>query len=257
MTRNRQRGAVTGHRLAPHAASHLLRSLLCLAMCLGAAGGAYAAEATPGTTLHTFDFTGQRSLSAYEWLAHQAFRLEKHADDRARIELYHADDALHLKVKKPAFGLIVHEQDITGARHVRLHWGVSDYPEGASYEHGVDNEAIMVYVFFGHERLPSGEIFVPDSPYFIGFYLCQPGTDQAEQPYVGHHYKKTGRYVCVDHPPEGETAVTTIDLASEFARSFGLEAVPTVSGISIEVDTTDAKNDGKAAAFLQRIEFLE
>ena len=256
-TADRHLGAVTLHRTLPGAGALLTGTLFWLALCLGAASGAGATDAAAGATIHAFEFTGERSLTAYEWLAYRAFRLEKHAEDRDRIELYHADDALHLKVKKPAFGLIVHEQDIPGARYVRLEWGVSDYPDGASYEHGVDNEAIMVYVFFGHERLPSGEIFVPDSPYFIGFYLCQPGSDRTEQPYVGHHYKKTGRYICVDHPPEGKAAVTLLDLEEEFVRSFGLETVPAVSGISIEVDTTDSKNDGRAASFLQRIEFLE
>ncbi len=40
-------------------------------------------------------------------------------------------------------------------------------------------------------------------------------------------------------------------------KSFGLDTVPMVSGISIEVDTADAMNDGKAAAFVERIDFLE
>ena len=58
------------------------------------------------------------------------------------------------------------------------------------------------------------------------------------------------------HPPSGGKVVTRLDLGAGFCKSFGLDFVPTVSGISIEVDTTHALNDGKAAAFLQRIEFL-
>ena len=114
------------------------------------------------------------------------------------VEFFRSNGALHIVAKEPAFGIAVKQVDVPAAKTLRLHWGVSDYPEGVSYQHGVDNEAIMVYVFFGHKRLPSGEIFVPDSPYFIGFYLCPPDSDVTEQPYKGHHYEKTGRYICVD-----------------------------------------------------------
>ena len=203
------------------------------------------------------DFANEEDLSAYEWFHRSDFELEKDADESDRIEFFRADGALHIIAKEPAFGIAVKQVDVPAAKTLRLHWGVSDYPEGVSYQHGVDNEAIMVYVFFGHKRLPSGEIFVPDSPYFIGFYLCPPNSDVTEQPYKGHHYQKTGRYVCVDHPPEGVVAVNEVDLYEEFRKSFGIKGDLPVSGISIEVDTRDADNDGYAAAFLQRLEFLK
>jgi len=38
----------------------------------------------------------------------------------------------------------------------------------------------MVYVFFGHEKYSSGSMFVPDSPYFIGFFLCPNESDRLE-----------------------------------------------------------------------------
>ncbi len=203
------------------------------------------------------DFANEENLSAYEWLHKSDFELEKDAEDSDKIEFYRADGALHIRTREPAFGMAVRSMNVYGTTILRLYWGVSDYPEGVSYQHGIDNEAIMVYVFFGQERLPSGEIFVPDSPYFIGLYLCPQGTDALEQPYKGHHYEKTGRYICVDHPAEGVVAVNEVDLAEEFRKSFGRDADLPVSGISIEVDTTDAENDGHAAAFLQRLEFLK
>lgn len=206
---------------------------------------------------YRFDFAGEPGVPTEAWMADRDFRLEHDAKKPDKIHLAQSDGALHINVNKKSFGIILHEQDVPGAKHVHLHWGVSAYPEGASYEHGIDNEAIMVYVFFGHEKMSSGSLFIPDSPYFIGFFLCPPGSDALGQPYVGHHYQKTGRYICVDHPPSGEKVLTRLDLAAEFRKSFGLEAVPMVSGISIEVDTTDAMNDGTAAAFLERIDFLE
>lgn len=207
--------------------------------------------------VYRVDFAGQPGVSTYSWLEDRNFLLEHDAKEPSRIRLQHYGEALHIQVNQPSFGLLIHEQDVPDVNHVHLHWGVSSYPEGASYEQGVDNEAIMVYVFFGHEKLPSGSLIVPDSPYFIGFFLCPPDPDELEQPYVGHHYKKTGRYICVDHPPAGQKVVTQLDLESAFRKSFGLDFVPMVSGFSIEVDTTDSLNDGKAAAFVQRIEFLK
>jgi hypothetical protein len=206
--------------------------------------------------IHRFDFGADPNTPARNVLEGRSFAVKKDATDGDKIHLYHTADALHIQVNSPSFGMIAHEQDIPGANHVRLHWGISSYPQGASYEHGIDNEAIMVYVFFGHEKYSSGSMFVPDSPYFIGFYLCSKESDRMEQPYAGHYYKKTGSFICVDHPGEGTTAVSEVNLAEEFKKSFGLTAIPAVSGISIEVDTTASKNDGKAAAFLQRIEFL-
>ena len=229
-------------------------------LCISAVAGAMppvAESGAPGELIHHFDFAGEESLPARAWLESQDFLLKQHATHSDKIDLYHAEGALHVRAKEAAFGLILHELDINGANHVRMHWGVSTYPAGASYQHGIDNEAIMVYVFFGDAKIPSGSIFIPDSPYFIGFFLCPPGSDNIEQPYVGHHYKKSGRYICVDHPPSGATIVTELDLAQEFIKSFGRQEVPAVSGISIEVDTTDSGNDGKAAAFLKRIEFLQ
>ena len=208
-------------------------------------------------TALVLDFAREENLSAYDWFHESDFELKEDADERDKIEFFRADGALHIRTREPAFGMAVRRVDVPQASSLRLHWGVLDYPEGVSYQHGVDNEAVMVYVFFGHERLPSGEIFVPDSPYFIGFYLCPPDSDEVEQPYKGHHYKKTGRYICVDHPPEGVVAVSQVDLDGEFRRSFGMDADLPVSGISIEIDTTDAENDGHAAAFLQRLEFLK
>ena len=225
--------------------------------CLSTIAVVIASPSNASEVIHQFEFGGEPGAPARNVLASRNFVLKQDAEDEHKINLYHADDALHIQVTKPAFGIFLHEEDIPEARHVRLHWGVSTYPKGASYEHGIDNEAIMVYVFFGHEKQSSGSMFVPDSPYFIGFFLCPEGSDQVEQPYAGHYYKKTGRYICVDHPGEGLTAISEVSLAEEFRKSFGLDSVPPVSGISIEVDTTSSENDGKAASFLQRIEFLK
>lgn len=219
-------------------------------------GMAFASSSMPGEVIHLIEFGGEPNTSPRDLLASRSFVLEHDAKDGDKINLYHTEDALHIQVNNPSFGILIHEKDIPEANHLRLHWGVSEFPEGASYEHGIDNEAIMVYVFFGHETYSSGSMFVPDSPYFIGFFLCTDGADKLEQPYAGHYYKKTGRFVCVDHPGQGKAVISDVNLEDEFRKSFGLNTVPPVSGMSIEVDTTASGNDGKAASFLKRIEFL-
>ena len=97
-----------------------------------AAAAAISAEDAP---LHLFEFEEPPSKPVYEWLAEQDFLLERHAANRKRIELYHADGAMHVRVKRPSFGLVVHELDVPQARHLELSWGISKYPAGASYQH--------------------------------------------------------------------------------------------------------------------------
>jgi hypothetical protein len=226
------------------------RALGCLALLLPLMG---LASEEP---LYRFDFAGDGSLDVRDHLEAEGFELKHDMKDEDKISLLHKEGALHLHTQDSAFGMMFHEAEVHDARRLRLHWGIGDYPEGASYEHGVDNEALMVYVFFGHEKFSSGSLLLPKSPYFIGFYLCAAGTDDLEAPYRGNHYEKTGRFICVDHPREGSETVTEVDLHDEFRKSFGLNRAPSVSAISIEVDTTDSANDGHAAAFLRAMEFL-
>ncbi len=238
--------------------ARLRRNLLPFIVTLLAASPCgWAGEPGPDAVLRTFDFGGSPHPEPIDWLEDLRFELKHHFTDSGKIELSRRADGLHVRTRKKAFGIMLHEEDIPGARHLRLHWGVSDYPDGASWERGVDDEAIMVYVFFGHETFDSGSFIIPDSPYFLGFFLCAPGTDRLEKPYEGRYFHKSGRYICVDHPEPGVAAVSEVDLAEEFRSTFGLDTVPTVSGISIEVDTTHERNDGYAAAFISRLEFLE
>jgi len=235
-----------------------LAALLAAAL-LGPPAASLAGDAMPGVddeVLHAHDLGGDGQTPPRKLLDLRGFDLEHDIKNEGVIALAHRDGALHIQTREQAFGIMLHEEDIHGAGRLRLHWGVSDYPEGAAYEHGVDNEAIMVYVFFGHEKFSSGSMFVPDAPYFIGFYLCRDGADELEVAYEGHYYEKSGRYICVAHPGEGRKVVTEIDLHEEFRKSFGLDRAPSISAVSVEVDTTDSANDGHAAAFIERLEFL-
>jgi hypothetical protein len=46
-------------------------------------------------------------------------------------------------------------------------------------------------------------------------------------------------------------------LFDAFKRYFQKDQVPSISGVALEIDTTSAADDGRAAAFIHSIEFFE
>jgi hypothetical protein len=132
---------------------------------------------------------------------------------------------------------------------IEIDWGMNKFPEGASYERGIRNEAIM-----GDERFSSGSFFIPRSPYFIGLYLCH-GDDRIHHPYIGAYYKKTDRYVCGARPAVGETVTTRFNLLEAYRSYFDMERDddPFISGLAIALDTRKASDDGSSSAFIKEI----
>jgi hypothetical protein len=142
--------------------------------------------------------------------------------------------------------------NIKNARKARITWGVNTFPKNASYEKGIRNEALMVYVYYGREMLHSGNLFIPKSPYFLGFYLNK--SDTIGKCYTGKYFKISGRFVCVGNPAINETVISEFDLEEGFKKAFGKEkTVPSISGIGLEVETTKT---GDAKAFIKKIEIL-
>jgi hypothetical protein len=137
---------------------------------------------------------------------------------------------------------------------IRIEWGVDAFPPGASYENGVRSESVMIYVFFGKERISSGSLLIPDSPYFLGLFLCESGkTDKA---FTGRFFQAGGRYICLDRPPLGKLITSEYPIADAFRRIFGKAEAPDISGLGISIDTSSAKGKGTAKAFVRKIEFL-
>ena len=98
-------------------------------------------------------------------------------------------------------------------------------------------------------------MLVPDSPYFIGLFLCQ--TDPIGRPYKGRYFKAGGRYVCVDRAKAGESVTTEFAIDKAFKSYFGLGKTPDISGVGIAIDTDSAKGKGTAKSFIREIEFLK
>lgn len=219
-------------------------------------GGETARADTASRQSYLVDFSDHAAGSVEEWLKTKGFVPEKDARRRDRFGLSADEHGLAIQAERRLFGVLTNERvDVPVVSGIEIVWGVTRYPKGASYERGVNNEAIMIYVFLGDERLPSGSFLIPDSPYFIALYLCRD--DRLNHPYVGNYFKKSGRFVCLDQPKPGETTVSRFDLLSAYRAYFDKEGDddPAVSGMAISVDTSKSGDGGKAGAFIKRVRF--
>jgi hypothetical protein len=227
-----------------------LRSVF-LAIAVGFAGAATADE---DKLVHVVRFTDYEIGTIDDWLLGKGFRFEQDAKRRDRIDFDIEDNALLIESNKRALGLMPNEAvNLQEFDYIEIDWGVNRHPRGASYEQGVRNEAIMAIVFLGDERHPSGSMFIPDSPYFVGLFLCS-GDDRVNHPYVGSYFKKNGRYVCLDRPGPGQLVRSRFDLLQAYRRFFDKEGDddPGISGIALGLDTKKSKG-GKASAFVREI----
>ena len=108
---------------------------------------------------------------------------------------------------------------------------------------------------FGKKKVSSGSILVPDSPYFIGLFLCEHG--RTDHPYTGRFFKAGGRYVCVSHAKVGEKVISEFDLGKAAEAYFKLHEVPPISGFAIAIDTDNAKGGATAKSWVRKIEYLQ
>ncbi len=211
-----------------------------------------------GKLVHVVRFTDYETGPVEDWLQGKGFQFKEDARRRDRIDLDVGEEGLILEAKRRAFGILMNESvNVPDFTYVEIDWGVAEFPKGASYEQGVRNEAIMVHMFMGDERQPSGSMFVPDSPYFVGLFLCH-GDDKLNHPYVGSYYKKGGRYVCLDRPAVGELVTTRFDLVEAYRTFFDKERDddPAISGMAVAVDTKKASASGRSSAFIREVRFF-
>jgi hypothetical protein len=211
----------------------------------------HAAAVKPDLVL---DFSGYTGGSVEDWLRGQRFTFEKGAKNRRLLQLSVANDTLTLETKGHLSGFILNEVDVEKAKRIRIAWGILQYPVDVSYHNQVNNEALMLYIFFGTEKVSSGHMLIPNSPYFIGLFLCQD--EQIDFPYKGRYFHAGGRFVCLGKPKPKETVVSEFDLDTAFKKYFGKSRTPGISGIGFGIDTSKAGKGGAAAAFIKSIEFM-
>lgn len=209
--------------------------------------------ATKEQVLFSLDFSGASNTSDIkEWLKKQGFEIQKDPSD---LTIYCDKGALVFDTKGQIFAyMLKSDMNITNAKKIRITWGVNSFPKNASYEKGINNESLMVYIYYGTNKLGSGSIFIPDSPYFLGLYLSN-NDPPLKKYYTGRHFKEGGRFVCVGNPKLNETVTSEFDLQKGFKKAFGEDKnVPSISGIGLEVETTST---GDAKAFIKKIEILQ
>jgi len=200
-------------------------------------------------------FTDYRDGSTLQWLANKGFEAQRDAGDSDKVVLSHTGTALVLETKDHAAGLVLSQVHVDRYSTIRIKWGVDVFPAGASYAKDIRSESIMVYVFFGTEKISSGHFLVPDSPYFIGLYLCD--SDPVGQEFQGRYFKAGGRYICIDRAPKGQEIVTDFPVSEVFMQVFGQSHALPITGLGVGIDTENAKGDGAAKSFISEIELLQ
>jgi hypothetical protein len=202
------------------------------------------------------DFSDYAGGSIEAWLHTKGFRLEHGAEDPASLALSHHAGVLVFEAKQPVRGFVVNDEvKLEHVSTVRITRGVRKYPIGASYARKINNEALMLYISFGQDEIPSGHVLIPARPYFVGVFLGQE--EPLNTPYQGQYFREGGRFVCLGRPQPYETVRSEFDLRTAFRTYFDQVDVPMISGISLGVDTFASGQGGTAAAYIHRIEFLE
>jgi hypothetical protein len=202
------------------------------------------------------DFSDYADGSIEGWLQAKGFRFEHGAEEPELLALSIHEDSLVLEAKGPVKGFLVNRDvQLERVSKIRIHWGIIKYPKDASYERQVNNEAFMVYIFFGRDKVDSGHFALPALPYFIGLFLGQE--EQLNTPYKGRYFHTSGRFVCVGNPNPHETVISEFDLITAFKAYFDKDDMPLISGITLGIDTFSSGDKGKAAAYIYRIEFLK
>jgi len=201
------------------------------------------------------DFSGYTGGSVDDWLHARHFTFEKDAKNPRLLQLSIDNDTLTLQAKGHLSGFLLNDAvNVEKISKIRITWGIIQYPVDVSYQRKVNNEALMLYVFFGTEKISSGHVLIPNSPYFVGLFLCQD--EQIDFPYIGRYFHKGGRFVCLGKPKPNEMVVSEFDLDAAFKRYFDKSRTPGVTGIGFGIDTSKAGKGGAAAAFIKSLEFI-
>jgi hypothetical protein len=230
-----------------------------LFVILAALSAAPPVRANEAKLVHVVRFTDYELGPVEDWLQGKGFQFKEDMRRRDHIDLDVAEKGLVLEAKRRAFGFMPNESvNVPEFTFVEIDWGVNKFPVGASYEQGVRNEALMVFMFMGDERQPSGSFFIPDSPYFVALFLCH-GDDRVNHPYVGSYFKKSGRYVCTAPPAEGQLVTTRFDLLEAYRTYFDKERDddPAISGLALALDTMKAGDGARSSAFIREIRFYQ
>lgn len=211
---------------------------------------ATAAEVTRSPVI---DFRDAFPNNMNAWLKATGFTFEQSAGHPSKARFTATEPGMLIEALKPSQAILMfHKGQMTNVRDIDITWGVNTYPKGANWDNGRRNEAIMIYAFFGTERIDSGSAFIPDSPYFLALRLCEK--DQVGVLHKGGYFHAGGRFICLASPRPGEIMTTRYNLRAAYLEAFGHNPPP-LTAIGVEFDTSSSGNGGKASAILQKIAF--
>jgi hypothetical protein len=232
----------------------LLISSLCTTLLATAAD--VASQGEPNKPAYLLDFSSYAGGSVDDWLKGQGFKFERDAKNRNLLGLSITDHILNFDAKGRMIGLILNDSvNVKDAKLIKINWGIRRYPKEVSYNSQTNNEALMIYIFFGKEKLPSGHVLLPNGPYFIGLFLCQD--ERVLFPYKGRYFHEGGRFVCLGKPQPNETIASEFDLDEAFKSYFNKGDTPGITGIGFGVDTSKSGDGGKAGAFIKTIQIID
>ena len=205
--------------------------------------------------IYSIDFTKATDSDARDWLKQHGFsKIESAAKDPDELGLYFQNNSLVLDTKTQLFAFMLNPSlHLNNAKTIRITWGIIQFPNGASYDNGVRNEALMVYIYYGDQNQDSDSFFIPNCPYFIGLYLGQ--NDTIGKFFTGRHFTEGGRFLCLGNPKLNETVTSEYNIHDGFMKAFpNAGPTPFISGIALEVETSST---GPAKAFIKKIEILD
>jgi hypothetical protein len=198
----------------------------------------------------SYDFHAQ-PIAARTWLADQGFEFKLDATNTSRVRFGLDDHGLVIETLGPAEPILARPNlNVPQPSQLTVTWGVNRYPAGANWDSAAHNEAIMVMIFFGNEKL-SGGLFMPASPYFIGLFLCESGRRGVAL--TGRSYTTQGRYICVDGPAAGKETTSVVALDETFRAAFHAATTPPVTGFAIEADTSQLGAEARSSAWTKSI----
>ncbi|HJO92556.1 MAG TPA: hypothetical protein QF753_04080 [Victivallales bacterium] len=232
---------------------HLTRNKVCLLLLISALSF-FVYFPSYAKVLYSINFSQPSTQDARKWLTSQKYNFEADAKYPSELGLLFKNKALVLDAKTQLFALIINRSlHLNNAKTIKIEWGVNKFPVGANYEKHINNEAIMVYVYFGDKKLSSDSIFIPNSPYFIGLFIGKE--EKLNTPFIGRHFTQGGRFICLANPKLGETITSEYNLEKGFKESFGKKLdVPFISGIALEVETSSTT---PSKAFIKKIEICD
>ncbi len=208
----------------------------------------------PEDCAYSLDFSKAPKGPARKWLKKRGFQFKKDAYYPNRMDFEFTGNGLRIGANSHVFGLILKKLNDGEFSKIRITWSIEKYPKGANYNKKINNEALMIYVFFGEKKLPSGNFFMPASPYFIGMFLGK--NEIIRKAYLGRHYHHCGRFVCLGNPQPGRTITSEFNLTENFKKYFKKNNVPEISGITFGVDTSGSET-GKSGAIIKKLEFYK